>query len=206
MIATSLRPHDLVHIEMRGEWFVFDEADKVALEELQRTPLVVIRRATARDGRVPIGVRGRNRSARYAGWMDPQAIRRIDQPEDLLSHGTASGPAAVEALWQLADRWRMLKWAWGPTGSVGFTLASGKPATNAVSDLDIVIRFAQRISPKQASDLLDSCDGLSAAVDVQGETQLGAFSVAEFARGNGCLLKTMSGPRLVGCPWRDGTQ
>ncbi len=202
MSATLLRAHDLLHVEPRKEWFDFEAAED-AMTELQRMPLVVVRRDRTRDGRVPVGVRGVDRSARYAGWMDRRALLRVDRAEDLLARRTAQTSAAIEALWQLADRWRAFAWPWGPAGSVGFALASGTPATSAASDLDIVIRFSQPITPQEARALLDSCAGLPARVDAQGETHLGGFSLAEFARGGACLLKTDFGPRIVNCPWRE---
>ena len=45
----------------------------------------------------------------------------------------------------MEERWADLPLPWGPVGSVGFELATGRKVTTEVSDLDIVIRAKQRI-------------------------------------------------------------
>jgi phosphoribosyl-dephospho-CoA transferase len=73
--------------------------------------------------------------------------------------------------------------AYGPTGSVGFELASGRETATSTSDLDLLIRAPERISMKVARELLRSMAQGPCRIDVQLETPRGAVSLAEYARG-----------------------
>ena len=87
--------------------------------------------------------------------------------------------------------------AWGVTGSVGFTLASGIDVLRDDSDLDLLVRAP---SPADAAPLREIAAMLrarAARVDVQVETPAGAFALLEWSRTGGrVLLKTALGPVL----------
>ena len=86
----------------------------------------------------------------------------------------------MKALQQVVEAWRDLTFPWGPTGSVGFELASGHHVTTEVSDLDIAIRAHERISVEQARSLWERVIGLQTKVDIRVETPECGFSLEEY--------------------------
>jgi phosphoribosyl-dephospho-CoA transferase len=102
------------------------------------------------------------------------------------------------------ERWQNLTFPWGPGGSVGFELASGRPSTNDSSDLDLIIRASAAISKEQARSLWKRTQDLTVQVDVRVETPYCGFSLEEYAcRSSGrILLRYPDGPKLGADPWR----
>jgi phosphoribosyl-dephospho-CoA transferase len=110
---------------------------------------------------------------------------------------------ALGALEAIAHQWEALEWPWGPTGSVGFELATGVPATRPGSDLDLLIRAPEPLSRRDAVLLVKAADHLEAAVDIQMETPFGSVALREFASPSSkwLLMKRSIGPALVMDPW-----
>ncbi|MGF6114850.1 phosphoribosyl-dephospho-CoA transferase [Janthinobacterium lividum] len=173
---------------------------------LQAAPLVV-RRASTAPGRIPVGMRGMLRSERHACEVDAAAVVRSVTPEMLaqLAHTPLSGfdCTALDALRQVAPLLDATGWAWGPTGGVGFALASGLPVLRADSDLDLVLRIAAPPDAAQAGALRAIAATVTACrLDLQIDTGSGGFAYAEWAAGRGkVLLKTDHGPVLTATPW-----
>jgi phosphoribosyl-dephospho-CoA transferase len=91
--------------------------------------------------------------------------------------------------------------AWGPTGSVGFELATGVAAAGAASDLDVVVRAPEPWPLERAREIADHLQRLPARVDAQLDTPAGAVALAEYVRGGQVLVRTPDGPRLSRDPW-----
>jgi phosphoribosyl-dephospho-CoA transferase len=177
-----------------------------AIEALERAAWVVVRRAEARDGLIPIGIRGGTRSERFGAYLPAPAVARCVRPEDLAStrawrkYACREGTgilASLELVAAICDAWGL---AWGPTGSAGFTLASGWQALTATSDLDLLIRASHPLAVTDARHLFQAL--LAAAhptrLDIQVETGIGAVLLAEYVCGKmPVLLRTSTGPRLV---------
>ncbi|RYZ17107.1 MAG: phosphoribosyl-dephospho-CoA transferase, partial [Sphingobacteriales bacterium] len=86
---------------------------------------------------------------------------------------------------------------WGPTGSAGFELATGAPALNNNSDLDLVIDLPAPVTIESASLLMSSLEKSSSVpLDVQMNTPSGGVSLREFIRSEIVLVKTCCGPGL----------
>jgi phosphoribosyl-dephospho-CoA transferase len=164
-----------------------------------------MRRASACDGLLPVGIRGHGRSERCAAWLPPAAIVACVTPEDLAVarswrvHPRQADLPALAALDAVATL--LAGSDWGPAGSVGFELATGHPTTRPDSDLDIVLRAPSRLGSGEAGRLLTTLATLPPRVDVAVETPLGACSLAEIAAGGSVVVKTPTGPRLVRDPW-----
>ena len=173
---------------------------------LQAAPLVV-RRASCAPGRIPVGVRGMLRSERHACEVDAAAVLHRVTPEMLarLAHAPLPGfsCAALDALRQVAPLLDATGWNWGPTGGVGFALASGLPVLRADSDLDLVLRMAAPPDAAQAEALRAIVATVTACrLDLQIDTGIGGLAYAEWAAGRGkVLLKTDRGPVLTATPW-----
>jgi phosphoribosyl-dephospho-CoA transferase len=178
---------------------------------LARAPWVVVRRARTQAGLIPVGVRGRARAERFAALLAPDAVAARVTPEDLAAArswrqmprvrrvGYLHVLEAVDALFT------SLGFAWGPTGSVGFELATGVAAAGAASDLDVIIRAQEPWLIESAREIEGHLNELPTHVDAQLETPGGAVALAEYARGGRLLLRTPDGPRLVHDPWREAT-
>ena len=111
---------------------------------LTRAAWVVVRRARAPAGLIPVGVRGRTRAERFAALLAPDAVAARVTPEDLVrarAGATWSARAGYLRVLDAVDElFASLGLAWGPTGSVGFELATGVAAAGTASDLDVVVR------------------------------------------------------------------
>jgi phosphoribosyl-dephospho-CoA transferase len=112
---------------------------------------------------------------------------------------------ALRSLVLLANNqtWRAFPQAWGPGGSVGFELASGRDTATPQSDLDVVIYADQPLSADQARCLHAATQHLPSTVDVRVETPVCGFSLTEYATQTPApiLLRTTSGVLLGADPW-----
>lgn len=173
---------------------------------LLQAPLVV-RRASTGPGRLPVGLRGPARSERHACEIDVEQVLRRVTPEMLSARVAAMPPdatlAALAALRTVAPLLDATGWAWGPTGGVGFALASGLPVLRADSDLDLVLRLPAPPDAAHTQALRDIAAAVTnCRLDLQIDTGHGGFAYAEWAAGRSkILLKTDRGPLLTARPW-----
>jgi phosphoribosyl-dephospho-CoA transferase len=159
---------------------------------------------------IPVGVRGNSRGQRFAAYLAVEAIIERVTPEHLARRDSwrwSDRRRGIPALEQLDTVFRIMSdlgFQWGPTGSVGFELATGVPAATKDSDLDLLIRAPDELKR-------DLCRRvhirLSAQVpvrtDVLIETIAGAIPLDEYARGDlPILLRSLNGPKLVYHPWK----
>jgi phosphoribosyl-dephospho-CoA transferase len=177
---------------------------------LRRAPWVVVRRSGARDGLIPVGVRGSRRSERLAAWLHPGAVLDTVTPlelaarRDWLTRVRRASLPALAALEQVASIMREhgLSGVWGPCGSIGFELASAVATATAESDLDLMVQPQRPFAEEAAAGLLASLGRLAVQADVLLELPHGAVALAEYANARAPLvLRTPEGPRLVRDPW-----
>jgi phosphoribosyl-dephospho-CoA transferase len=178
-------------------------------ESLTTWPWVAVRRARAPVGQIAVGVRGTTRSERWGGFCPKILIDKIVRPADQLVLTRASSwiprTPALKVLQVVIERWWDFTLPWGPTGSVGFELATGSLVTTETSDLDIAIRAPQRIVVEQARSLWDRVTGLQTRVDVRVETPECGFSLEEYVRTSSgrILLRYPEGPTFGDDPWNE---
>jgi phosphoribosyl-dephospho-CoA transferase len=178
---------------------------------LARAPWVVVRRARGPAGLIPVGVRGSARAERFAALLAPQAVAARVAPEDLIAErvwhhmlrGRWMGP--IRVLDAVDELFSSLGLVWGPTGSVGFELATGVAAAGTASDLDVIVRAPEPWPLESAREIAEHLNGFPVRVDAQLDVPVGALSLAEYARGGRVLLRTPDGPRLTWDPWQDAT-
>ena len=202
------RPHDLLRLRRLA---AFDGEPAWVRDAFERAPYAVVRRALAAQNIVAIGVRGAQRSQRYGTWAASADIVAVLAPEALVRNEPLAGRAALPAFTALAalrrDTARALNgFVWGPTGSVGFELATQINAVSESSDLDLSIRTPERLSRESAADLLDQLDTLARQtgirIDAQLETPAGGVALAEWAAGKSRVMaRHASGPQLLADPW-----
>ncbi|WP_271410079.1 malonate decarboxylase holo-ACP synthase [Pseudomonas sp. Q1-7] len=163
---------------------------------------VVVRRALCEPGHVAVGIRGASRDQRLAAIMPIRSIRRLLSPEQLRPLGPGDLPA-LRALETVASMLDATDRSWGPTGGVGFQLATGIPVLHAASDLDLLLRTREPFERQQARTLLAALAEAPCRIDLQLETPLGAVALREWAgESRRVLLKCAEGARLVDNPWQ----
>lgn len=173
---------------------------------IRRSPWVVVRRVNAPAGKVAVGIRGSDRSHRWGGLVDMTDITLIKQPTQLrisLAHESRRAVPALKALEFVERKLIDTSLSWGPSGSVGFELATGDRVTTEASDLDLVLFPPRRLSYTVSCDLWESLRSLPAKIDVRVETPFGGFSLEEYAlrRTAKVLIRTPDGQQLVEDPW-----
>jgi len=193
---TGHRPHDLLRIADVAR--LSGDAPSWVAAALAVTPWVVVRRGRAASGRVAVGIRGTGRARRYGTEMHTSCVVESLSPPDLLSRAaTLPDVPAAAALRGAADVLGPAGLPSGPTGSTGFTLATGHIAVTAASDLDLVVRVASLPPLDVLTDWHRAFERLPARVDCQIDLPAGALALAEVVKADRVLLKTRDGPVLV---------
>jgi len=158
---------------------------------------------------LPVGIRGAERAQRWAAFCSLAGITAIHRTDDLLHRRAPdvrlSEAPAFHALTLLRERWERHSLKWGPTGSVGFELATGCLTVTRSSDLDLVLRADEPLTISCAAALLSEANGLAAAVDIRVETPFCGFSLYEFVReGSRSILLRYPSTVIIGDdPWRE---
>ena len=167
---------------------------------------VVVRRATAPEALVAVGLRGINRNQRWGGLADLADIKERFRPSQLschMAHRTRIVVPAMGALSWLERQLDKSELDWGPVGSVGFELATGQQVVTGTSDLDIALFAPTRFTRETARELWSVMKAAPAKVDVRVETLYCGFSLEEYAREEtGQVLVRLSESRpLATDPW-----
>jgi phosphoribosyl-dephospho-CoA transferase len=202
--------HDLLQIDRASVNSEFAGEPSWVRQTVLDCPWVVVRRAQSASELIAIGVRGDNRNERWAASCEKSLVREILRPEDLCLRDRTSNDVrrtpALRALQEMSERWADLTLPWGPGGSVGFELVSGRKVTTQASDLDLVIRAKEKIGVEEARFLLDRTIGLETKVDVRVETPVCGFSLEEYLSASSAkiLLRYPDGVRLGEDPWQEG--
>jgi phosphoribosyl-dephospho-CoA transferase len=191
------RPHDL--LRLAGSAALPAGAPAWAVHALRRTPWVVVRRATAVKDLIAVGVRGSDRSERYGTYVAPDDVRGVVPPEALTQLPAGRDLPAMRTLQAVRPLLDDAGLRWGPTGSIGFELATGQPTATPDSDLDLLVRTSDVVAALPVlTRLRGEFRALAVRVDCQIETSMGAVALAEIVAGQPVvLLRTPEGPRLV---------
>lgn len=177
------------------------DAPAWARQVLRAGQPVVVRRAVAGAGLVAVGVRGSQRGERLAAEMPVASIKRRCSPEQLRGEGRAQ-LAALQALHALTPFMDSLGLSWGPTGGVGYQLATGIAVLHQGSDLDLLLRTPAALTRLDAQALYQALGAAPCRIDLQLETPYGAIALAEWAGASKrVLLKSRHGAYLVSDPW-----
>jgi phosphoribosyl-dephospho-CoA transferase len=209
--STSHAPcvHDVVRIDPATLRSASGDHPAWVADSLTRAPFAVVRRSASPAGMLSVGIRGAERSQRWAGFCSLAGMTAIHRPEDLLHRRAPevrlSEAPAFHALMLLRERWEGHSLKWGPAGSVGFELATLCLTVTRSSDLDLVLRADEPFSISCAAALLSQASGLPAAVDIRVETPFCGFSLCEFVReGSRSILLRYPSTAIIGDdPWRE---
>ena len=202
--------HNLLRVRDPIALAMDDSAPEWVGPVLRQTPWVVVRRGYLQDGSIPVGVRGATRTQRFAACLTMAEIAEQVSPEELTDFRSVvqatrrDAVPALAALTRVAPLLERRRYRWGPGGSVGFELATGAAITTASSDLDVILRQAHRLEPRDADALLAALveAAAPARIDVLVETPHGGVSLADLAaRPTHVLVRTPHGVRLEDDPW-----
>jgi phosphoribosyl-dephospho-CoA transferase len=207
--ARSYGPHDLLWVTSRKALISSEALPDWALSgRFAHAPVVVRRDKPGEPGLIPVGLRGETRSQRIPAYIHRDAVLQVIRPEDIIRNVvwqnrlTLQCFSAVTALKELAPQLDATGLCWGPTGSIGYALATGLPVLHEQSDLDLVVRASAPLTPAQGAILRAAMELASCRVDMQIDIGRGAFSFAEWAFNRGhVLVRTDVGPFLAGDPW-----
>lgn len=203
-----MRPHDLIKVS-NLKFLTFNTDKDWVTASLRRAPFVVVRRAEpTTDGHIPVGIRGRERNQREAAFLAPEGVSRQITPYEMVEQQMWNSLPADRRQHPVFQTLNLLTeiledWNWGPTGSVGYEIATGTPAVKSGSDLDLVIASRGTMYYSDIETLFRRLEKLEVRVDIQLETEAGAYVLREILenRGSTVILRTTSGPKLVGSPW-----
>ncbi|WP_445168760.1 malonate decarboxylase holo-ACP synthase [Mycolicibacterium sp. Dal123E01] len=197
MADRAMRPHDLVRLP--DSTTLPDDAPAWAVQAIRDVPWVVIRRGLSPQRMIAVGVRGSTRSERYGTHLCLDDAREVVTPEALAHMSELREMPALATLRAIRPLMGRAGLAWGPTGSVGFELASGRGTVTPESDLDLIVRTDSVVAVLDALTALHRGFGsLATRVDCQIETSCGAVALAELVgRQPDVMLRTAEGPRLV---------
>nr|WP_246355761.1 malonate decarboxylase holo-ACP synthase [Paraburkholderia humisilvae] len=201
------RPHDVVRLSRLPK---FDGEPVWVRDAFLYAPFAVVRRAQAASGFVAIGIRGAKRAQRYGTWVEHEDVEFALAPEALLTHAPLPGREQLPAFSALAALRRapgcLAQFVWGPAGSVGFELATGRSTATATSDLDLLIRTPDKLHhtavERLLAELLAHAQRAGIRVDAQLETPAGGVALAELAAGKPHVMaRAADGASLVDDPW-----
>ena len=141
------------------------------------------------------------------GFVNPEQIAQIVSPNQLresLVESSRRGLRAFHSLRFLGTKAALKGLDWGPGGSAGFELASGRPTVTEASDLDIIIRAPEPFDRRFANSICMQLENVSTRVDVLIETPYCGFSLNEYAHSQldkefSCVPDT--GRILAADPW-----
>jgi phosphoribosyl-dephospho-CoA transferase len=198
---SALRAHDLLWIRKDAELLSPEEPAWVR-SALAQSLVVVVRRAQAPPRFIPIGIRGCSRGHRHAAFLRRSDVVACKTPESLaaekawLKASTAIPPGLLAALRTVSEFSEREHLVWGPTGSVGYQLATGMQATSNTSDLDVLVRCSDPPSRARLRALHDTIRRVVVRVDVILEGPKGAVALEEYLQNRNALIKTNRGPLL----------
>ena len=168
---------------------------------------MIVRRGAQAD-RIPVGLRGYQKSQRLGAWITPDQIAETVTPHQalgLLQH-LAPERAALPAFQKLTALLPLLAgFEWGVGGSLQFELVTDLKMARAVSDVDVIMtRPEVPLTVSEAQDLIAELKVIAGAhADIQVVHGQAGFSLEEFAqnRADSILMKTSHGPVLTEDPW-----
>jgi phosphoribosyl-dephospho-CoA transferase len=206
----ELKVHNLVRIHSSGELRSELPLPEWVHDSLKRTPWVVVRRSAIKDGLIPVGVRGSNRSQRFAAQLPVLCVKELVTPEQLVVDAAwrMHVPVSEEnarlflQLEKVLEYYNQAGLRWGIAGSLGFELTSGAPTVHPSSDMDLVLYAPDPVDRKTAASWHAFNRQLSIRIDALLETPVGACSLQEYVSSDTpILLRTVNGPMLVKSPW-----
>lgn len=210
MARLKLYPHDLLTFNYESDFeSKKNPLPKWAKDSLRKAKIVVVRRGAIREGKIPVGLRGQQKSQRLAGFLSETAIVKQYHPDYFIQHRSwqrlAPERQELPAFKALNKIIPLLKnFNWGISGSLAYEMATGIKMVHQNSDLDIIAWNVHRMSVSKAKELLRALNRFKAHADMQIVNGQRGFALEEYAmnRDAEILVKTDKGPLLSKNPWQ----
>lgn len=159
----------------------------------------VVRRMPIVNKIVPIGLRGETRAQRYGGFIHESNITQVITPVSLLDCiDKFNNQIYFSALNNIKKEFEKLQLLWGPTGSVGFEIATSIKVTTLNSDIDICL-YVNQVNKELLVEVGKFLESLDRRIDVQVEVpSVGAFILNDYLKHakTGFIVKNQFGPHL----------
>ena len=200
----EMNPHDLIRIKKEEDLLADLPLPAWASESLNLAPFVVVRRSHSPEGKIPVGVRGRERGQRFPAWLPDKKAVAVLTPYSLMVSANSNrindpgAPAAIRSLRRITPLLQNTGYRWGPTGSVGFELAANTTTVKEDSDLDILMDLPEFVPILWATRLMEDLQKRTLVrVDVQLNTPQGSLALADYIGAEKILVRGNSGPLLL---------
>lgn len=159
----------------------------------------VVRRMPITNKTVPIGLRGDTREKRHGAFIHESNIVQVITPESLVNRiEQFKDQIYYPALKDIKDEFEKHHLTWGPTGSVGFEIATAIPVTSPTSDIDICV-YVDEIDTALLGEVGHFLESRNRRIDVQVEVPaIGAFLLNDYLNSaeTGFIVRTKFGPHL----------
>lgn len=195
----GFKVYDILKLKSCGEDCFDTKLPMWATEFVERTPYVVVKRGEEKTGMVPIGIRGITRQQRFGCYMNLDNISQVYKPYELLEFKSNCGlwNKVASLLPGIFETYKD-RVTYGPTGSVGFELATGFKATTISSDLDLLIQTEEPLEVEIAKKILVQLLKINIKMDITLGISMGYVALEEYCNGQApYLVKTNYGERLV---------
>lgn len=165
----------------------------------------VVRRMPISNKLIPIGLRGKSREQRFGTYIHEENIVEVITPNSLVKYiDEFSDRIYYPILKSIRDEFSKLHLSWGPTGSIGFEMATNINVTSIRSDIDMTL-YIESIDEELLTEVGRFINTFDKQIDVQIEIPIiGAFLLNDYTRNNetGFIIRTPFGPQL--CSLQDG--
>ena len=159
----------------------------------------VVRRMPITDNRIPVGLRGKTREERYGAFLHQSKVLQVITPVSLRNRfDDFKEKIYFPALNKVKEEFSKYDLLWGPTGSVGFEIATSIEVTSPNSDIDICL-YLDQIDRELLVKIGHFLEGLDRRIDVQVEIPtIGAFLLNDYLKSEktGFIIRTKFGPHL----------
>lgn len=207
-------PHDLLTFKNNNDVLIEkNPLPQWAKDSLAKAKIAVVRRGVITNNLIPVGLRGKLRNERLAGYLKKNKIINYYHPDYFIKHESwnklSESRQSLIAFQALIKIVPLLKdYQWGISGSLAYEMATGvdmvKENSNHISDLDLIMPDLPKMNRKEAKEFLASLNEYGTHADVQVVHEQNGFSLEEYALNNGqrVLVKTATGPILSADPWQ----
>lgn len=195
----EIKVHDIVQFESIHHIETSIELPEWVKETPASQNFGVVRRMPITNKTVPIGLRGDTREKRYGALIHESNIVQVICPKSLVNRlDKFNHQLYFSALTKIKEEFEKYKLSWGPTGSVGFEIATSIPVTTDTSDIDICL-YLDQIDMELLVKVGSFLETLDRRIDVQVELpSIGAFILNDCLKNSdaGFIVKTKFGPHL----------
>lgn len=159
----------------------------------------VVRRMPISNQLIPIGLRGNSREQRFGTFIHENHVVEVMTPNSLVNRiDRFNDKFYYPILNEIRDQFQKFDLIWGPTGSIGFEIATSINVTTGKSDIDLSI-YVETIEESLLEEVGKCLNGFSKPIDVQVEVpNIGAFLLKDYLnnKDQGFIVRTAFGPHL----------